>query len=220
MRTNRRFRRLLRRTSAALVLLSSITCLSAAPRGTFIGLPVTASWNDDRRTMTLVSALVYIDPNGMKWEAPAGSIVDGASIPKIAWSLIGGPYEGAYREPSVIHDVACRQKTRPWELVHLAFYYAMLDSNVNPTLAKVMYAAVYHFGPRWPYAVQRTGLSRKQAAKARSRQSDASLTLKVEPPPRRLSEPDFDKLKAQIEQRDASGTPMSLEEIRNMTAPE
>jgi hypothetical protein len=75
--------------------------------------------------------------------------VDGASIPKFAWSIIGGPFEGKYRDASVIHDVACVARSAPWEYVHLVFYYAMLASGVDKTTAKIMYAAVYHFGPRW-----------------------------------------------------------------------
>jgi hypothetical protein len=49
----------------------------------------------------------------------------------------------------VIHDVACVEKRRDWRSVHRVFYTAMLDSGVDRAQAKIMYAAVYHFGPRW-----------------------------------------------------------------------
>jgi hypothetical protein len=118
--------------------------------GMFIGT-VKAEWIHDRdgRSMILLESFAYIDPSGTRWDAPAGSIIDGASIPKFAWSFIGGPYEGLYREASVIHDVACQRKERPWPDVHRAFYMAMLASKVNEIKAKTMYAAVYQFGPRW-----------------------------------------------------------------------
>ena len=65
--------------------------------------------------MTLLSELRYTDPDGVAWIAPAGSVVDGASIPRVLWSFMGGPFDGRYRNASVLHDVAYDQKTRPWE---------------------------------------------------------------------------------------------------------
>ena len=69
-------------------------------------------WNDDNRTMTLPKDFSYVDPLSVRWVAPKGSKIDGASIPQWAWSLIGGPFEGAYRKASVVHDVACDQRSR------------------------------------------------------------------------------------------------------------
>lgn len=63
--------------------------------------------------------------------------------------MIGGPFEGPYSNASVVHDVACDQRQRPWRDVHLAFYTAMLAAKVDSVNAKVMYGAVYQFGPRW-----------------------------------------------------------------------
>src|SRR5262245_19425098 len=63
-------------------------------------------WNSDGRTMTLLGELRYTDPHGEEWIAPIGSIVDGASIPRYLWSIMGGPFEGKYRNASVLHDVA------------------------------------------------------------------------------------------------------------------
>lgn len=117
--------------------------------GEFIGT-VVAEWSIDGRSMTLTKPFAYVSPTGIRWDAPAGSIIDGASIPQVAWSIIGGPFEGKYRNASVIHDVACVSKNRPWQAVHEAFYTAMLAADVDKLKAKIMYAAVYHFGPRWP----------------------------------------------------------------------
>ncbi len=122
---------------------------SAEDFGRYEGTVQTEWIPGDGRRMKLLSRFDYFDPNGVNWDAPAGWIVDGASIPQFAWSFIGGPFEGKYRDASVLHDVACDRKSKPWEDVHLMFYYAMLASNVEGWRAKVMYAAVYHFGPRW-----------------------------------------------------------------------
>ena len=41
------------------------------------------------------------------WRAPADSVVDGASIPRALWTVVGSPYTGDYRRASIVHDVAC-----------------------------------------------------------------------------------------------------------------
>ena len=85
-------------------------------------------------------------PFGNLGAAPAGSEIDGASTPQAFWSIIGGPFDGAYRNASVVHDVACVRKKERWEAVHRMFYDASLCGGVEVTKAKVMYAAVYLFG--------------------------------------------------------------------------
>ena len=37
--------------------------------------------------------------------AKAGFKFDGASIPKVFWSIIGSPYTGNYQVPALIHDL-------------------------------------------------------------------------------------------------------------------
>src|SRR4030095_842063 len=66
------------------------TVPGATKWGFFNGEPVT-KWNPDGRSMTLLSELRYTDPKGEVWVAPAGSVVDGASIPRYLWSIMGGP---------------------------------------------------------------------------------------------------------------------------------
>src|ERR1041384_6606314 len=56
--------------------------------GYYTGEPVT-KWNSDGRTMTLLTELRYTDPQGEVWVAPIGSVVDGASIPRYLWSIMG-----------------------------------------------------------------------------------------------------------------------------------
>ena len=99
--------------------------------------------------MTLLNELRYTDPNGEVWVAPAGSVVDGASIPRSLWSLMGGPFEGKYRNASVLHDVAYDQHTRSWQHCDRMFYSAMRCSGVSATEAKTMYYALYKFGRHW-----------------------------------------------------------------------
>ena len=118
------------------------------PWGYYSG-QVEARWENDGRNMTLLSELRYTDPEGVLWIAPAGSVVDGASIPRVLWSLMGGPFDGKYRNASVLHDVAYDQKTRPWKLCDRMFYNAMRCSGVAATEAKTMYYALYRHGRHW-----------------------------------------------------------------------
>lgn len=101
--------------------------------GRFEGRVVT-SWDESGRTMTLLEEFGY---------------VDGASIPRAFWSVIGGPFEGRYRNASVVHDVYCDSQERPWREVHRMFYEACRCGGASAVKSKLMYYAVYHFGPRW-----------------------------------------------------------------------
>lgn len=115
---------------------------------------VVAQWGDDGREMILQQPISFIDSANKRWDAPAGAIVDGASIPTVFWSVIGGPFEGKYRNASVVHDVYCHEMTESWESVHQMFYEACRSGGVDDTQAKMLYYAVYHFGPRWEMVSQ------------------------------------------------------------------
>jgi Protein of unknown function (DUF1353) len=228
-----------------LTLLPNLSCSVWPPYqenfGKFIG-KVVARWDDSGREMVLTEPFGYIDPEGSRWDAPAGSVIDGASIPQFAWSVIGGPFEGKYRNASVIHDVACDQRQRPWDKVHETFYYAMRASDVEDSLASTMYAAVYYFGPRWEETVtvqvrdedveksvselkgKRDPKNRFDVAVERPQKKPGeppqglesrrtTLRIKITPPPRELSQAQFEELRALINKR-AAGGKMSLEDIR------
>jgi uncharacterized protein DUF1353 len=107
----------------------------------------------DGRTMELVRPFTYIDSRGIAWPVPAGTKVDGASIPSVFWSILGAPYTGKYREASIIHDHYCATKSRHWKAVHKVFLDGMTARGVDTLQAKLMYLAVYRFGPRWDFDV-------------------------------------------------------------------
>ena len=123
--------------------------------GKFIGKPQTV-WEDDGRNMTLLQDFIYEDPKHQIWAASVGSAVNGASIPQIFWSLIGGPFEGRYRNASVIHDTECTSPYKhDWRDVHRMFYFGCRAGGVPEAEAKLMFAAVYQFGPRWTWKAVR-----------------------------------------------------------------
>ena len=112
---------------------------------------VETRWESDGVTMVLLNELRYTDPYGHVWIAPAGSRVDGASIPRPFWSIIGGPFEGKYRNASVLHDVAYdEQKVSPAE-ADLMFYNAMRCAGVGATTAKTMYYVLLRHGRHWKH---------------------------------------------------------------------
>jgi len=113
----------------------------------FRGL-VKTEWMPKRR-MLLLSAVMFTDKNCITWIAKQGSIIDGASIPKLFWRIIGSPFVGQFRRASVIHDVYCESKSRPHKDVHQVFYEMMLCDNVPLWKSKFMYWAVKSFGPKW-----------------------------------------------------------------------
>ena len=78
--------------------------------GEFSGEPraiwLTEAEAPDRR-MRLTETFWFRDPGGKTWEASSGAVVDGASIPRALWTVVGSPYTGDYRRASIVHDVAC-----------------------------------------------------------------------------------------------------------------
>ena len=140
-------------------------------------------WNADGRSMTLLQDFSYTDPKGVvwvapeavggrndpRWVAPAGSVVDGASIPRSLWTFMGGPFEGRYRNASVLHDVAYTMQNRPPQDCDRMFYNAMRCSGVSAVEAKTMYYALLRFGWHWKFPIKRAKpfkIGRKMVARA------------------------------------------------------
>ncbi|WP_434118753.1 DUF1353 domain-containing protein [Sinorhizobium meliloti] len=115
---------------------------SSGPVGQFIDAA-------ERPLFELSNEFSFDDPNGLKWSVPKGAKVDGASIPQSLWSIIGGPFEGAYLKASVIHDYFCETKSRTAHDTHRNFYYGMRANGVPGWKAKALYWAVVAYGPGW-----------------------------------------------------------------------
>lgn len=135
--------------AAALVVPASPLSAQGCPGfGRFIGdLDLRAL--DGGRKMKLLKPYRYVDTGGLVWSVPEGVELDGASIPQVFTSITGGPWDGPYRNASVIHDWYCVSRSRRWEAVHRMFYEAMLANCTPGWKAGIMYAAVWTKGPRW-----------------------------------------------------------------------
>ena len=135
--------------AAAAIAVSAPAAHGETYFGKFIGKFV-AEFDDEGggRKVTLMEPYGFIDPYGKEWNVPTGYKTDGASVPAALWALYP-PFTGNYRSAAVIHDYYCDNKDRSWQDTHKVFYFAMRAAHVDETTAKVMYSAVYLFGPRW-----------------------------------------------------------------------
>jgi alpha-D-ribose 1-methylphosphonate 5-phosphate C-P lyase len=116
--------------------------------GKFRGLPLKLARGKKGLWVTL-NSISFQDAEGDIWEAPSGSITNGASIPRFFWRVIGPPMTGEYVEAAVIHDVYCVNKDVHYVEVHKMFYNACRASGVKWWKANLMYWAVRLFGPKW-----------------------------------------------------------------------
>jgi hypothetical protein len=128
------------------------TPLLAQDGGTFQG-KVVVEWLEDGagpdREMKVLEPFSFTDKRGVSWPVPAGAVINGASIPRAFWDVVGSPFVGDYRRASVVHDHYCTTKERTWQAVHRMFYDGMIAAGLPVVQAKVLYGAVYAGGPRW-----------------------------------------------------------------------
>jgi hypothetical protein len=139
-----------------MMLSLAAPALAADNFGQFKG-EVVAKFLRDGRNIQLTEPFGYVDPAGRQWDVPAGMITNGASVPQFFWTAFP-PFTGSYRSAAVIHDYYCETKTRSWEETHEVFYLASRAAGVSEAIAKALYAAVYHFGPRWGSGARMRGL--------------------------------------------------------------
>ncbi len=166
---------------------------------------------DDGRNLKLLADFGYQDPRGRLWTATKGSIVNGASIPEVFWPVVGTPLIGKYRDASIVHDEACVRRSEDSRDVHRMFYEACRCSGVPDPQAKLLYAAVYHFGPAW---VKKPVMEVRQSEGPDGKVVTTTVTqmivesLPVSPPPPTLV---VDKLKSLIDSKNPS-----LDEIQSL----
>ena len=102
--------------------------------------------------MLVMEDYVFIDGHGNSWKTPKGEPVDGQSIPRVLWSIVGHPFHGRCLPASVIHDYYCNEDVKyeyKWKDVHRIFYYGCLANNATKTEALLKYWGVIIGGPKW-----------------------------------------------------------------------
>lgn len=88
----------------------------------------------------------FIDRHGVEWSALPGLVSDGATIPRLVWPLIGGPFEGDHRRAAILHDAAYASQDRPRWRADAMFFAAMRCDGEALADSIVMYLAVRLFG--------------------------------------------------------------------------
>lgn len=111
----------------------------------------------------------YTDSTGYGWQAQAGDVTDGASIPPVFRLWIGHPFDEDLIRAAVIHDHYCLRRVMPWRDTHWVFFDALLASGVERRRARLMYAAVLLGGPKWIWL-----------AKGQSCEMGANCTMSLE----------------------------------------
>ena len=110
------------------------------------------------RKIKLITEFSYKDPSGKVWKVPEGYVSDGASIPRVLWSAVGGPLDGAYRDAALIHDFYCDVMEHSWEQTHRVFFDGMITKGLSIAEATKKFWAVFYFGPRWDSQYRWTGV--------------------------------------------------------------
>lgn len=127
--------------------------------GWFYGVPAVEWIQSGRSDLTIRLLRPFTFHRLHKQEditVPAGFDCDGASIPRLLWTLVGSPMTGRYRDAAIIHDWLYHQSRR-WPRAKRSrkdadrvFYEAMRANGVGYERAHIMYWAVRLFaGSRW-----------------------------------------------------------------------
>ncbi len=116
----------------------------------FIGhLRLEPSDSDPTQLAVASKHFSFFDENGVEWKASTGELTGGAHIPWYFKPIIGYSFQEPYLSAATLHNIYCRNKTRSWRDTDAMFLSAMLVSGVNPVKARLMWSAVYVFGPHW-----------------------------------------------------------------------
>lgn len=94
----------------------------------------------------LVRCFIYNSAKEGRIKVPRNFITDGASIPKIFYSIIGTPWNGKYSKAAVIHDYFYKEQPISRKRADYVFYEAMKTLGVPLWKRKAMYWGVRMFG--------------------------------------------------------------------------
>lgn len=163
--------------------------------GKFSGYPLTR-WKD-HRIMILEEPFSFTDDDGKEWIVPKYAELNGATIPRPFWTMVGAPFVGAYRMSSIVHDYYVGEGINPdvspaaRKRADKMFYQACRTEGCSPRFAAFLYAGVRTGS--WSavfFTPQTTGY------KTLALENDDLLANKI----RALDEDDFDALEQLIDE--------------------
>lgn len=128
-----------------------------------IGLYLLDKPEKNHRKFEVIKDEWYRDPNGERWNLPAGTEVNGLSLPQwrknqSLWKNIlftvgrmpiflfnWTPWTSNARTASLFHDHECDIRERPADAVHKMFYDAMIEKKTPKWQAQLFYNSVKLF---------------------------------------------------------------------------
>jgi len=111
---------------------------------------VKAEWIEgEPRDMRILEPLSYVDKLGISWDVPLDIIINGSSKPRVLWPLIGSPYIGHDRRPSVVHDYYYQTREHEKDITDDMFYEACIEDGVPHLKAHAMHLALQSTGSTW-----------------------------------------------------------------------
>ena len=99
-------------------------------------------------TYKTLAELSYTTNKYITYTVPIGFVTDGASIPKLFWSLVGSPFTGLYRRAALIHDYLYAIQTTKRSYADKVFLECMKVLKVGWWKRRIMYMAVRTCGWR------------------------------------------------------------------------
>lgn len=160
----------------------------------------------DRR-MQLLDAFTFTDAAGRVWDAPKGHRVDGASIPRSLWTMVGSPYTGDYRRASILHDVNCDRHPQDGPDRRAGdemFYAACRAGGCGRLEAKLLFLGV-RLGSSWA----------GRGLRATSTEEKVKLRLSADD---RAMQDEYTRLAQELAQRDAVDAGKGLVAVKERPA--
>lgn len=101
-----------------------------------------------KNELVLDEVLTFEDNTGRVWTAQPGQCSDGASIPRLFWSLLGHPLHGPFRRGAILHDAYYRNQPygRTRAEIDRLLYDCLIADGAGQVRARLVYTAVYTCG--------------------------------------------------------------------------
>lgn len=96
----------------------------------------------NERLRKLTKPFTYVSKRNKIYALPIGFVSDGASIPKLLWSVIGSPFTGKYEKPVWIHDWNYKTQKIKRNLADKIFYEGMVEERVSLWKRQTMWFGV------------------------------------------------------------------------------
>lgn len=102
---------------------------------------LTISPNGNYNYIVVQDYVFYSSITGETYTIPSGFITDGASIPRVLWSVFGGPFCPKNMEASIQHDFLINIGVEGSQR-DLQFYSTLVNNNTDKWKARLMYLGV------------------------------------------------------------------------------